>query len=166
MLVLGPYESGSNDVVANYLAKRRRIEAMLKESIQKGQGRMKWYANKKRSERTLEVRDFVYLNLHFFRQTTVAIRKNLKLASNYYGPYEVEKKIREVAYKLKLLAGTLIHHVFHVILLQKRIGKGRVACQDPLLGSDGQPRVEPIAILERRLVKKNRVCGSMVSSMA
>lgn len=56
------------------------------------------------------------------RQTSVAVRKNLKLSFKYYGPYEVPERIEAVAYRLKLPAGATIHPVFHVYYLKKKIG--------------------------------------------
>lgn len=108
--------------MASYLDGRKRIEAVLKEGIQKAQGMMEWYVDEKRSERKFETGDFVYLKLQSFRQSTVTIRKNLKLASKFYGPYAVEKKIEEVAYKLKLPLGAQIHPVFHVRFAQGEDG--------------------------------------------
>ena len=64
---------------------------------------MKHYADTKRLEMTFEVGDWVFLKLQPYRQTIVAIRRNMKLAAKYYGPYQIVEKIGAVAYKLKLL---------------------------------------------------------------
>jgi hypothetical protein len=42
-----------------------------------------------------------------------------KLASKYFGPYEVIQWIGQVAYKLQLLPKARIHDVFHVAFLKK-----------------------------------------------
>ena len=63
---------------------------------------MKYYADKKRSEREFQVGDEVYLKLQPYRQSSLALRKNLKLSSRYYGPYPVISKVGTVAYKLQL----------------------------------------------------------------
>ena len=40
--------------------------------------------------------------------------RNLKLSPRFYGPFQIVKNDGTVAYELKLLAGSLIHPVFHV----------------------------------------------------
>lgn len=69
----------------------RRLQWMqlLKDSLSKAQERMKFYADKKRSEREFKVNVLVYLKLQPYRQTSVALRKLLKWISKYYEPYRV-----------------------------------------------------------------------------
>lgn len=71
----------------------------------KAQNRMKQHADSKRSDRNFEVGDMVFLKLQPYYQTSVAIRRNLKLAAKFYGPFEVVRKIGKVAYGLKLPLG-------------------------------------------------------------
>jgi hypothetical protein len=83
-------------------------------------------ANKHRSERTFTIGDLVYLKLQPYRQKTVANRQSQKLASKYYGSYEVLARIGTMAYKLKLPASASIHPVFHVSKLKKKVGNREV----------------------------------------
>lgn len=83
---------------------------------------MKYYADKNISDRELGVRDMVYLKLQPYMQASVAIRKNLKLSTKYYGPYKILQKIGIVAYRLELHSGSQIYPVFHVSQLKKRVG--------------------------------------------
>lgn len=51
-----------------------------------------------------------------------------------------------------------MHTVFHVSHLKKKNGHKKVVVQElPLVGKDGQPRLEQVAVLERRLVKRRNV---------
>lgn len=65
---------------------------------------MNHYVNLKKSKRTFVVGDWVYLCLQPHQQTSVTQRRNLKLLPRFYGPFQIEGRIGEVAYKLLLLA--------------------------------------------------------------
>lgn len=54
---------------------------------------------------------------------TLAKRRNLKLATKFYGPYQVNDKIGYVAYKLALPLTTTIHLIFHVSRIKKKWGE-------------------------------------------
>lgn len=97
----------------------------------------------------------MYLKLQPYRQTTVAIRRCLKLSSKYYGPFPILEKIGGAAYKLRLPEGSQIHPVFHVSQLKKRSGKQLPSPDLPLAGPDGEFRVEPVAVLDRMIINRN-----------
>lgn len=63
--------------------------------------------------------DWVYLRLQPYTQTSLAIKKSLKLVAKFYGPFEIVAKVGEVAYKLQLPIECTIHPVFHASLLKK-----------------------------------------------
>ncbi|XP_071939849.1 uncharacterized protein [Coffea arabica] len=116
---------------------------------------MKKYADEHRSEREFQVGDWVYLRLQPYRQSTVMIRNNTKLSAKYFGPYLIEEKIGKVAYRVRLPAASKIHPVFHVSLLKKKLGdKAAPILQLPDTDERGQIRVEPVALLGRRMIKR------------
>lgn len=61
---------------------------------------MKKYVDLKREERVFSVGDWVYLRLQPYQELSMAQHKNTKLASRFYGPFQVVDKIGVVAYKL------------------------------------------------------------------
>ena len=68
-----------------------------------------------------------------------------------------------MACKLALPATSGIHPVFHVSLLKKKLGMGTVVQTNlPLTAEDGHVQLEPIAILDRKIVKKHNKPHSLV----
>ncbi|XP_074300863.1 uncharacterized protein LOC141632197 [Silene latifolia] len=124
-------------------------------------------ADKHRSEREFQIGDWVWLSLQPYRQTSVQQKTNQKLAHKYSGPFHVEAKIGNVAYKLKLPSTAQIHNVFHVSQLKKFVGTLPMAIHIPtwLQGQPTDHVLQPAAILERRTVKsQNKAQGSSSSS--
>ncbi|XP_059310551.1 uncharacterized protein LOC132061887 [Lycium ferocissimum] len=96
------------------LAQRQSLLQQLKDNLHTAQARIKFLADKNRTDRVLQAGDWVYLKLQPYRQAYVAIRKNLKLSAKFYGLFQILEKIRSVAYHLDLPDGSQIHPVFHV----------------------------------------------------
>ncbi|KAG8640611.1 hypothetical protein MANES_13G068132v8 [Manihot esculenta] len=72
------------------------------------------------SHRPLEfnIGDMVLLRLQPYRQSTLASRKNQKLAAKYFGPFEVLERVGSMAYKLKLPVESKLYPVFYVSTLK------------------------------------------------
>ncbi|XP_075084265.1 uncharacterized protein LOC142167867 [Nicotiana tabacum] len=94
----------------------------LRDNLTQAQSRMKFYADKLRSERVLMVGDLVYLKLHPYQQSSIDVRRNVKLCAHIYGPYKVMQRIGTVAYRLELPEGSQLHPIFHISKLKKRVG--------------------------------------------
>lgn len=78
-----------------------------------------------------------------------------KLSPRYFGPFQVIKRIGEVAYKLQLPESSRIPPVFHVSLLKKAIGHHQAEEQLPAcLEGDSVIAPVPVVVLATRTVMK------------
>ncbi|KAL0446254.1 UNVERIFIED_CONTAM: Retrovirus-related Pol polyprotein from transposon.6 [Sesamum latifolium] len=76
-----------------YLQERNKLLEILRQNLTEAQNCMKIYVDKHRTERSFVVGDYVYLKLQPYRQSSLQLRRNLKLAPKYYGPFRVIEKI-------------------------------------------------------------------------
>ena len=85
----------------------------------------------------------------------MSLHRHLKLHSKFYGPFRVMQRVGRAAYQLLLPDGCLLHNTFHVSQLKKHIGPKVVPSKNlPLVGIDGVIKMEPEAILERKLIPR------------
>ena len=80
--------------------------------------------------------------------------KKGKLAPRYIGPYQIEAKVGEVAYRLTLLVElSRIHPVFHVSMLRKYISDPSHVIQmdDVEIGEDLKYDEYPVAIIDQQV---------------
>jgi hypothetical protein len=150
----GPDDSEARD----FLMEKQQMLAKLKDNLTQAQARMKRYADQKRTERTFEIGDMVYLRMQPYRLAAFGIRQSIKLTSKFYGPFRVLQKVGTLAYKLLLPDGVNIHPVFHVSQLKKHLGT-RVVPQLglPLVSVDGKIHTAPLQVLETRSLPRNGV---------
>jgi len=143
-----------------YLTTKENLIKRVRSHLQTAQHRMTTIANKRRSDRSFEVKDYVYLKLQPYRQQSTAVRVSHKLAAKYYGPYQVLAKVGTVAYMLNLPPSSMIHPVFHVSQLKKHVGNQIV--QQTLPAPQPTPYLHPRAILDRRLARQNHKATTQV----
>jgi hypothetical protein len=126
---------------------RELMQALVRQHLLRAQARMKRQADKHRVDRQFSVGDLVFLKLQSYVQSSVARRANHKLAFKFFGPYRVEARIGQVAYKLSLPPGASVHPVFHVSQLKKSPGSQPVSASLP---SDFVEFQVPVRIVQRR----------------
>lgn len=152
----GPHLIAKTAGVDTWMKSHQMVTQQLKNLLIEAQGRMSYYANKGRSERSFQIDDWVYLKLKPYKQLSLRKSHIWKIAPKYAGPFKVIQKVGAAAYKLLLPPAAKVHSVFHVSLLKKKVGKKEVVTPIlPLMDEEGQQMLIPVAVLEKRLVKKN-----------
>ncbi|KAM7505297.1 hypothetical protein LguiB_004201 [Lonicera macranthoides] len=92
-----------------------------------------------------------------YRQTSFSMRRDSKLPPLFYGPYQVLDHVGKVAYHLQLPPTVSIHPVFHVSMFKKMLGNHQLASSKLIpINAAGQFLVEPIQILNRHLIKRDK----------
>lgn len=154
-LGLGPMDEVQSKGAGEWLLDRKKMVQVLKENLQMAIERMKKYADAHRSEREFIEGDWVYLIMQPFKNAPNHLRRQTKLSVKYFGPYQIERRVGAVAYKLILPQGSKLHPVFHVSQLKKQI-KNKYSPQEQLpdTNEEGEVVVVPVGILGRRVVKK------------
>jgi len=142
-----------------WLDERQLMQELLRQQLERVRQRMKHQADKKRTERSFNVGDFVYLKLQPYVQSSVAPRAHHKLLFKYYGPYAVLERVGTVAYRLALPETSRIHPIIHVSQLKKAIG--------PLVQVQTQlPSLDALRVPSRLLQRRLRQQGAVTVSQA
>lgn len=100
----------------------------------------------------------VLLKLQPYTQSSVANRPCRKLSYKFFGPFMVTERIGALAYRLQLPPDSRIHPVFHVSQLKPFTPDYTpVFSELPRVPDLAGGETEPVAILERRMMKKGDV---------
>ena len=137
------------------------MQEVLKQNLVRAWQIMKDQADKHRSFRQFAVGDWVFLKVQPYIQNSVADRASHKLAFRYFGPFQVEARVGEVSYRLKLPERTLIHPVVHVSLLRRAFAPS-ADDQVRLAPCPAVDKDEPLLVLQHRQYQR----GSMIRTQA
>ncbi|KAH0658676.1 hypothetical protein KY285_027214 [Solanum tuberosum] len=87
-LSLGPTIETAVPTADDAIMRRQQMQQLLQDNLIKAQERMELYFDLHRTERVFQEGDLVFMKLQPYRQTSLALRKNLKLSSKRYGPFK------------------------------------------------------------------------------
>ena len=107
---------------SDFVKQSQDIIRSLKDNLQHAQNQQKLYVDRKRTERSFEVGDLVFVRFQTYKQSTLKRSGVEKLKPRLYGSYKVIRKVGEVAYELELPPTKKIHNIFHVSCLKKVLG--------------------------------------------
>jgi hypothetical protein len=123
---------------------------------------MKHFADGKRSERSFQVGDWVFLHLQPYIQTSLTLRANAKLTFRFFSPFQVEQTIGGRSYRLQLPANSKLHPVFHVSQLKKGLPP-KVHPELPQVDDVVSPYQVPDQVLQTRQVRhRHKILGQVL----
>ncbi|XP_020169998.1 uncharacterized protein [Aegilops tauschii subsp. strangulata] len=124
------------------------------ERLARAEACFKKQADCHRAECAFDVGEQVLLKLQPYVQSSVVNCSYRKLSYKFYGPFMVAEQIGTLAYRLQLPADSRIHPAFHVSQLKTYTYVFSELPQIPDLVTGD---VEPVAIVEHRMMKKGDV---------
>jgi hypothetical protein len=92
----------------------------IKHNLKATQDRQKTYADKNMTAREFKVGEHVLLKVKP-KKSSLKLGNCTKLATRFYGPFEILDIIGPIAYMLALPASMNVHNVFHVSFLEKYV---------------------------------------------
>ncbi|XP_004309468.1 PREDICTED: uncharacterized protein LOC101306105 isoform 1 [Fragaria vesca subsp. vesca] len=87
------------------------------------QARMKYFYDRKHSEREFNLDDWVYLKLQHYKQQFVKQQGWHKLSPWYFGSFQVIERVGKVAYKLRLPSTTKDSQCVSCVLTEEKAGR-------------------------------------------
>ena len=123
-----------------FVGRVREAVARTCEYLESAQKRMTKAANGHRRDVSFDVGEWALLSTKHLKLSPVGTKK---LLPKYLGPFEMVRRIGNVAYELNLPASMSRYHgVFHVRLLKKYMDGGRQAAPPPAVLLDGEEEQE------------------------
>ncbi|CAH9088564.1 unnamed protein product [Cuscuta europaea] len=154
-LSTGPYLDSTNSLAARNVQERQQMLQDLKEHMTQAQERMKKYADSKRSERTFEVGDWVFLKIQPFKQGNTLLRRPTKFSIKYFGPFQVLARLEMWLISCSCLQTQecMMFSIYHYLREKKKYHANTTV---PEVDQNGYPRVYPQAVLGTRMVQARK----------
>nr|GFB74182.1 putative reverse transcriptase domain-containing protein [Tanacetum cinerariifolium] len=143
-----------SDIMQETTEKIFQIKARLKTA----RSRQKSYADKRRKPLEFKVGDRVLLKVSPWKGVVQFGKKGM-LAPRYVGPFEIVKRVGQVAYRLKLPQElSCIHDMFHVSNLKKCLveSDAQIPLEEIKVDENLRFVKEPIKIVEKDVKKLKR----------
>ena len=133
---------------------------LIRERLRTAQSRQKSYADRRRRPLEFKVGDWVFLKV-VPRKGIFRFGKKGKLAPRFIGPFEIIRRVGEVAYQIDLPQQvTQVHDVFHVSMLRRYVPDPThvIKWQDIPIQEDVTYDEKPLQILDtQERVLRNKV---------
>jgi hypothetical protein len=124
--------------VKDYLATFDEVLRTLKSHLEQARNRMKQQVDKRRTDDEFMTGDWVFVRLQPYKQSSLKNYKRRILAPKFYGPYQIRKRVGQVAYALDIPNKGKLHDVNHVSCLKKKLGPiVYIQIKLPLLDEEG-----------------------------
>lgn len=151
---IGWFEVGEAELIGPDLV-LQAIEKVkvIRERLRTAQSRQKSYTDVRRRDLEFEVGDWVYLKVSPMKGV-MRFGKKGKLSSRYVGPFQIIRRVGQVAYELQLPSElAAIHPVFHVSMLKKCLGDPQLVVPVESIGVKDSLSYEevPVQILDRQV---------------
>jgi len=88
--------------IINHLEETQKVVQALKENLKIARNCMKQQADRNRTETEFEVGEWVFVKIQPYNKLSLKHKGKTKSTPRFYGQYQINKKISQVAYSLSL----------------------------------------------------------------